>query len=407
MKILNINTESHFSRYFNSLVWVDDFKKIGIETSLIVGDNSFMNYTEVESISNNKSRISLELSRMLNRVQFKLGVQNKFTFHDDEISKSTRYSEADLVHMHVLSPDFLKLKTLDRISQDKPFVWTWHDPSYLTGHCIYPGKCSNWKLNCKSCPDLERGFEVGRDRAFKNRKEKFKRFSKMNFQVHVASEWMKNLIQESDLELKRDPVVIPLPSRFKIIDRLAHRRIFREKYEIKPHDLVIGFRDNNQWQKNIKGVQDLLINLPNKDIVIVSVDQQDILFQFKKKFKVIELGHLNNDTDLKYFFSGIDIFLNLSTDEAYGMMAVESTSLGTPVMAFKNTATFETLKKYGGFPIRSIQEGVSIIRNIMIEPTSMHRKLEKVVKTQNLGEIETEEYVNKMKHLYTKIISEF
>jgi glycosyltransferase involved in cell wall biosynthesis len=197
----------------------------------------------------------------------------------------------------------------------------------------------------------------------------------MDFQVHVASEWMKNLIQKSGLDLKREPLVIPLPSRFDITERLDHRKIFREKFRLSNDELVIGFRDTNQWQKNIKGIEDLLIDLPQENIVIVSVDQKDNLYQFKEKYRVIELGSLDLDIDLKCFYSGIDIFLNLSTDEAYGMMAAESTSLGTPVMAFKNTATFETLKKYGGFPIGDIKEGVNIIRNLMEEPTKIQKTL--------------------------------
>lgn len=407
IKILNINTESHFSRYFNSLVWVQDFKDIGIESRLIVGNNSLKKYKEVESISDNKSKLSWELHRALSRMQFKYGFQNKFTMWNGDIFKSKNYKEADLVHFHVLTPDFLNLKTIESISKEKPFVWTWHDPSYLTGHCIYPGNCTNWELNCKRCPDLERGFQVGRDRTFKNRKEKFIRFSRMDFQVHVASEWMKNLIQKSGVELKREPLVIPLPSRFNNTERSDHRKIFREKFKLSNEDLVIGFRDTNQWQKNIKGIEDLLIDLPQKNIVIVSVDQKDNLFQFKHKYRVIELGSLDLDRDLKCFYSGIDIFLNLSTDEAYGMMAAESTSLGTPVMAFKNTATFETLKKYGGFPIENIQDGVDTIRNFMAHPTNMHETLERRIKNENLREIDTNTYVIKMKQLYSKTINEF
>jgi glycosyltransferase involved in cell wall biosynthesis len=331
-----------------------------------------------------------------------MGLQNKYTLWDDEIFKSQNYITADLIHMHILTPDFLKISTIKRISEEKPLIWTWHDPSYLTGHCIYPSRCANWEQNCLKCPDLERGFPVKRDRTFKNRRDKKKTFSQMDFKLHLASDWMFELVK-NNIELRSQPVVIPLPSRFKIEERNRSRTDFRKEHGLSPIDYVIGFRDTNQFQKNIKILEDTLIGVKKNNVVLVSTDQKDTLHQFRNKFRVIELGHLEADDRLVNFYSGIDIFLNLSSDEAYGMMAAESTSLGTPVMAFRNTATYEIIEKYGGYPISNIQEAINILNNLIGNEENRNHN---IVNKNILDQLSTFTFVSKMKKIYSDLIQE-
>ena len=284
INLLNINSELNLSRNFNSYEWSDSFLNQGIDSKLILlTDRQNHNSGKVfnPNISWNTG-FRFKLKNFLLHYERTFGYQNRFQFWNRNIINETVFINSDIVHLHLVQGGHLDWKTIKRITQLKPTVWTWHDPWPLTGHCVYPGDCPGFKRECRKCPDLFRNFEVYKDRTFKNRAEKYHVLSQLPIQVHFASNWMRDLYNNSGLKLINDPVVVPLPTKFQSQDKSDINSKFRILHSIEKDTLIIGLRDTKQFQKNSIMIQRLLIDLPsNSNVVFVTVDGLGLLDQFK------------------------------------------------------------------------------------------------------------------------------
>ena len=406
MKIVHINTEVRYSQAFNSILWTKEFEKKGMKLDLFVNENNSLDKNDVNLLSGSSNqKINKTINRILGKVQFKLGVQNRILYENRSIFNNAKFIEADIVHLHLVNPNSISLRRIHEISLNKPLVWSWHDPWPLTGHCVYPDKCTEWDNSCKSCPDLSRNFAVNRDRTFKNRSEKYSLMSEIDMQVHVSSKWMYDLIKRSGIKLKKDPRIIPLPSLYSQSDRVNKRLSFREKHKIRDEQIVIGFRDTKQFQKNLRLVENIFIKLnPSDNLVLVSVDDVGILKQFEEKFRIIELGNLHQIEKLEEFYTGIDLFLNLSTSEAYGMMAAEATSLKTPCLTLRGTATSEIIQKYGGMEIQNLSEGVDFLESLILNPFHAFENLSSLINPSKISGLSVSDFAENMKSVYSQIL---
>ncbi len=407
LKIVNINTEALNSRSFNSILWTDEYLKNGISSNLLVLRNNLnLSLPYVSSYQKDKTKVTKLAEASLRYLQYRYGFQNKFSVTSKNLFDNTHYKQADLVHLHLVNPSSdLTLKNIKTISRDKPLVWTWHDPWVLTGHCVYPGRCQEWTNSCKKCPDLTRNFAVKKDRTFQNRLEKFDLLSKLDVQIHLCSDWMKNLVIKSGINLRKEPQVVALPSQFKIESRQDARKIFRSQYKISDHQVVLGFRDTPLFQKGVRSIENILIDLaPYQNLVIVSLDATNTAEQFKNKFRVIELGYVGDAHVLSEFYSGIDLFLTFATEEAYGVMVAESISMGTPVLTLKNTGSAEIVDKFGGVTVSKLEDALTFLNSILLNTGKGHAVLQGLVNKSKLFELGLERFTVQMKSIYQKTI---
>jgi glycosyltransferase involved in cell wall biosynthesis len=408
MNLLNINSELTLSRNFNSYEWTNSFLNHGIDSKLLLlTDNQ--NYNSKKVINPNVSWNSgskLKLKNFFLHYERTFGYQNRFQFWNRNIIREKDFIDSDIVHIHLVQGGHLDWKTIKRITRLKPTVWTWHDPWPLTGHCVYPGDCPGFKRKCQKCPDLFRNFEIYKDRTSKNRAEKYQLLSQLPIQVHFASNWMRDLYINSGLSLINDPVVIPLPTKFQSQDKYDVNSKFRSLHSIEKETLIIGLRDTKQFQKNSIMIQRLLIDLTSDiNVAFVTVDGVGLLDQFKDKFKIIELGYLNDHNQLNFFYKGIDLFLNLSLDEAYGMMAAESLSSGTPVVTKSGTATEEFISRDNGYVVTTQSELNALIINLANKIKNSGGPL--IENMINYTSFDVDFFTNSMIKIYRNTIEKF
>ncbi len=101
-----------------------------------------------------------------------------------------------------------------------------------------------------------------------------------------------------------------------------------------------------------------------------------------------------------------DIFLMLSIQEAFGLMAVESMACGTPVLVFEGTALPEVIKApLGGFavPSKNIHSYALALKKLM-DDDQLRMKLGKQARYIVETEYSQEKYVQNHLELYKKII---
>jgi hypothetical protein len=68
------------------------------------------------------------------------------------------------------------------------------------------------------------------------------------------------------------------------------------------------------------------------------VGQRGLFDAFRGRYQVHEFGWLSDDETLATLYQACDIFLMPSSQEAFGMMAIEAMSCGKPVLAIHGTA---------------------------------------------------------------------
>ena len=76
----------------------------------------------------------------------------------------------------------------------------------------------------------------------------------------------------------------------------------------------------------------------DKKVTLLTVESKGLMREFKNKFKIKEYGWIYDDNKLAELYQASDLFLMPSSQEAFGMMAIEAMSSGLPVLSIKGTS---------------------------------------------------------------------
>lgn len=349
MKILIINKSYQLGgaavaskRLFKALL------KKGVETSMLVFDP----LTDVESdvISLTKSFLQKVkwwfyfIVERLNFLPHEKDASVRFSFSPafigTDITKHPLFVEADIIHLNWLNQGFLSLHSIDKIvNSGKPIVITMHDMWTITGGCHHSWGCKNFTIQCGNCKFLKN--PKPKDLSNKVFLLKGKIFSNKKINIVSVSNWLNDLVNQSPLFV--NSLVLSIPN---IVDGESYICIKREdacrQLEIDPTKKYILF-GAHRIDDNIKGIDYLIKALDQFDTE--SNDVVVLLFGGKPK----DAGIFNQiRVPIKYFgiadlelklllYSASDITCTPSLYETFGLVAAESMSCETPVLAFNNS----------------------------------------------------------------------
>lgn len=259
---------------------------------------------------------------------------NKYTQH---LIASPHIARADLLHLHLIHNTPFEISLLPVLSSLKPVVWTLHDPWSLTGHCIYPAACENWKEHCRDCLHLDAPFAITHDTSALE--FYIKKNAIQNSAIHaiVASKWMENLVRQSPVWEGKPIHFIPFgidQEIFTPLDSALARRMLGIS-----EDQVVLFARTQRHFKGLEVLCDTFANLaPYRKYVVLTVGEKGLLRNLPPFVVHKDFGWLKDDKKLALLYQACDIFLMPSQQEAFGMMAVEAMSCGKMVLALTGTA---------------------------------------------------------------------
>ncbi|GHT01679.1 glycosyl transferase [Synergistales bacterium] len=246
------------------------------------------------------------------------------------------FKAADIVHYHLIYNNMIALPMLPELTKLKPSLLTVHDHFLTTGHCIYPvSQCNKWLTGCGDCPSLDTPFKVTRDNTALAWQMKKDIFSRCELELIVASEYMKSFVERSPITSRFKTHFIPFGIDIDQFEERGHKDA-RKKLGIPENKFVIFCRANFEPFKGTKFIADMLKNW-NDEIVpfIVTVDNWDIISDWHGGVK--DFGWVSNDV-LRDLFSACDLFLMPSTDESFGLMAIEAMTASRPIVVTEDTA---------------------------------------------------------------------
>lgn len=250
----------------------------------------------------------------------------------------------DIIHLHLAHGYYLNLQILFQYLKEYniPLVWTMHDCWAFTGHCVYfdNAKCSKWKTGCYKCPQKkEYPSSYFFDRSKINYLNKMKIFTSLeNVTIVTPSEWLANLVNDSFLK-KYPIVVINNGIDLKIFKKKKGN--FRNKYHIEDKIILLGVADGYGTRKGFEDFIELSKKIDNIfQIVMVGVEKEKIK---QLPSNIIAVERTSSIDELAEIYSESDIFLNLTYEDNFPTVNMESLACGTPVITYRTGGSPESL----------------------------------------------------------------
>ena len=339
MKVVNISKNVIIGRRFNNFDATSRFAQKGCDHEFIAwNDEGNLNV----QVAGNKRR------NMSNRIKKALGNQtgnlNAYYSNAKHIKSLPNFMSADILHMHIMHEYYLSINDWKILCENKPVVWTWHDPYMMSGHCIYNKGCEGFVTGCEKCPHLDYHFPIKKDRAALNLSEKISFFSEADVRIIVASKFMEDLLNKSlyKNQLRYDVVPFGIDKPKNVIPNEKARTALG----IKPWRIVLGLRavysDYKGCDLVLHALQRFCQEHPNFPITLITFQEREMFNHLLGDIDVINVGWISDDKIFNYF-SAMDIFLMPSRQEAFGIMALEAMSCGANVMALNGTSLPEII----------------------------------------------------------------
>ena len=256
---------------------------------------------------------------------------------------SKSFSNADIVHYHLIHTGYFSLAGLPLLTRKKPSVWTVHDPWAMTGHCTYPFDCERWKTGCGQCPTLAIPASVEKDRTRFMWKAKKVLYGLTDVDVVLASRFMLGMAEQSPLISKFRLHHIPFGLDLNVF-RVTDSEEAKRKMGVFPGSFVIAFRSTNNPFKGLGYIKECLHGLNiERPICLLTFNERGLVDEFRGKYQIIDLGWVKDTNLTVTAYNASDVFLMPSLQEAFGMMAMEAMACGKAVIAFEGTSLSEVI----------------------------------------------------------------
>jgi len=342
MNVLQINTsDSKGGAAKNVYRFKKHLEELGHTTSLFVGykfsndKNVFLINPRNTVLEIGSKIIKRNLTGYIRRKISYLKANDIEGFEIDKLFSSQEYKKADIIHLRNLHGDYFNLKAIEKISKEKPVVWTMHDLWAITGHCAHPFDCQKWKSGCKSCPYLNTYPAIKWDNTeyLWNKKKEIYNNSKLN--IVANSLWTKKKIEESIL--KNQNIYLIYNGVDTRVFRPYDKKEMRQKFNLPIDKKIILFSAIGGKKNPFKGwqyIEKVVLHYKNdKNILFLSIGGKKESQKFVNKIRYIK--YINEDSLLAQYYSAADILLYPSLADTFGLVVAESLACGTPVVAFK------------------------------------------------------------------------
>jgi glycosyltransferase involved in cell wall biosynthesis len=317
---------------------------------------------------------------------------------------------SDLVNLHWVA-DLLDYRTLPRLAERFPLVWTFHDMNVFTGGCHYAGNCDRFTDHCGACPQL-RTSEGENDmtrRVFDRKRRIFARIPRGRLTIVTPSRWLAGEAARSPLAGGFDVRVIPSGldlQEYRPMDRIEARRRLGLPLEAR---IVLFVADAiNDHRKGLRFLVEGLANL--RDI---------------PGFLMVTLGECSNallpgspvrhlaptwsdDEKLRAAYSAADVFAIPSLQDNFPNTVLESMACGTPVVGFAAGGIGEAIVDGETGFLASIGDGAALaagLRRILEDP-GLQRALGRGARARVEREYTCELQVSRYGALYQEILRE-
>lgn len=274
----------------------------------------------------------------------------------------------DIIHLQNIHGHYVNVELLfNYISKNNvKVIWTLHDCWPFTGHCAHfaLGQCEKWKTGCFKCENLQSyptTYILDTSKScWKKKKEVFNQIPKKNMAFASTSDWVKGIQQKSFLSTYDCVTInngIDLEIFYPNFDRELRADVCSEE-----DFLVFGFANKWLLDANAETVTFLDKALPRniKILLIGTATLPEGLS--KERFKA--LPFINDAELLAKYYSISDVFVNLTHEDTFPTVNIESLACGTPVITNAVCGSAEIIDKNTGFAVEE-NDNDTLLKAIM------------------------------------------
>ncbi|WP_237228585.1 glycosyltransferase [Rubinisphaera sp. JC750] len=246
------------------------------------------------------------------------GCRSSYRFSDvaDEIHA------CDVIHLHWVANFLDWPETLPQLAAAKPLVWTLHDHFPLSGIWHYP-------------PDgpVSGGLHRFNQQVFEEKLQAATQIPTHRLRVVSPSNELHTAALKSSVlgRFRNDCIFHAVDTN---VFRPVEQRTAREALNLPVDATIVAFLADNLREPR-KGSQLLVEALPKAghriDLLLTAGKGSPL----QTGIPSVHLGPLRNERLLAMFYSAADLFICPSTQEAFGLTALESLACGTPVVGFR------------------------------------------------------------------------
>jgi glycosyltransferase involved in cell wall biosynthesis len=333
------------------------------------GWESYIAFARFERGSNSKLiRIGSELDVITHGIESRIFDNDGFCSRNatKRLINKIEDIKPDLIHLHHLHGYFINVEILFNflLHSNIPVVWTFHDCWSFTGHCTYFDyvDCDKWKSHCNSCPQKhEYPKSIFLDNSKNNFSKKRKLFTSISRMTVVSvSNWLDKLVEQSFFK-DSNHLCIYNGIDLELFKPINNSDVIKNKYNINKKFVILGVATTWDRRKGLNDFIELSKYIKNEEIIVLvglSKEQRRIL-----PSNVLGLPRTENRIELAHLFAASDVFLNLSTEETFGLTTAEALASGTPAIVYNKTASPELVNSKTGFVVEK-NDYLSIIEAI-------------------------------------------
>lgn len=254
----------------------------------------------------------------------------------------------DIIHLHNIHGYYANLEIITEFAKREgiPVVLTLHDCWTFTGHCSHFDMvgCEKWKTGCHNCPEKKAyPTSILADNSKKNYEKKKNAFKGLDMTVVGVSDWLSNLAKESIL---KDFNIKTVYNGINLQNFKPTEGDFRTRYGLEGKKIILGAA--SEWTAS-KGLNDYikLAELLGDDSRIVLVGTTPKVRE-KLPESIIAVDRTDSIEELCKIYTAADVFLNMTMNEALGLVNIEALACGTPVVTYRTGGSPETIDETCG-----------------------------------------------------------
>lgn len=257
----------------------------------------------------------------------------------------------DIIHLHNVHSNFLNLNLLlEHLSErNVSVVLTLHDCWFYTGGCFHytSSQCYRWQDECGECPrrysDTPAIFRDASHDILKDKETAYKRLSSLT--ITGVSKWISEEAKKSILG------EFPIVTIGNAVDtNLFCNRPSTLKRDLGLEDKFVILGPASKWllQRN----KDFLFAFCSKmksDEILLLYGATTVPDNLPHNVKTC--GFIRDRKELVLLYSGADVFANVSHEDSFSLINIESQACGTPVVTFACTGLTDTVDNQCGFTV--------------------------------------------------------
>lgn len=269
-----------------------------------------------------------------------------------KLLKMMDFEKPDIVHLHNLHSNYINLNLLLEYlaSCNIATVLTLHDCWFFTGKCMHFDKikCEKWKQECNHCPKNKKevkSFFVDNSRnVFYDKKEHFEMIKKLY--VVGCSKWISNLAAESPLLKTANIRTISNGVDTEIFRNYEHDKMKR-KFGLYGRFVILGFADKWLYENNSEIMEKIVDTYPDSTIILIGCTKKEEIL-INRKFtdrQIMPVLYVHNTKELAEYYAAADVFVNLTLEDNYPTVNMESICCGTPVITYDTGGSPEMIEE--------------------------------------------------------------